>query len=168
MVSWNGFRRLRRRRHRGTDRADERSVASAGERRQLTVKFVDLVGSTQMAEEHEPEVVRDVLRRYHEVCARAIEEHHGYTARYEGDGVLAYFGYPAAREDDALQGVLAGLDLLAGLEAAASSVMEQFGIPLEARVGVHTGLVLVTELGTPGSEVSDAVIGAAPNEAARL
>src|SRR5262249_35600080 len=152
MRRWTGVWGSRRRRHRAPGDAGDDS-SRAGERRQLTVMFVDLVGSTEMAESHEPEVVRDVLRRYHDVCASAIHAHHGYIARYEGDGLMAYFGYPAAREDDAFQAVQAGLALLDGLAAAAPGVMEDFGIDLAARVGVHTGLVLVTAVGATGAEI---------------
>src|SRR5215208_1089144 len=131
-------------RRRGRERDDRARATvqpehSEGERRQLTVMFVDLVGSTEMAERHEPEVVRDVLRRYQAHCGAAVSAHHGYIARYEGDGVMAYFGFPKAREDDARQGVLAGLDLLERLAADNAAIQRDGGIEVTARVGIHTG-----------------------------
>jgi class 3 adenylate cyclase len=161
---------FRRRRH---DRDDGTSATLPAdpvddERRQLTVMFVDLVGSTEMAEHHEPEVVRDVLRQYHQLCGAAASAHHGYIARYEGDGIMVYFGFPKAREDDARHAVLAGLELLERVTAAAADMRRERGIEFTARVGIHTGVVLVAEMGVPDSPAHDAVIGSAPNQAARL
>src|SRR5262245_3048913 len=92
------------------------ATTKAGERRQMTVMFVDLVGSTALAEQIEPEVVRDVIARYREVCGRAITTHRGHVAQYMGDGIMAFFGFPTAHEDDARQAVTAGLELVAALE----------------------------------------------------
>ncbi len=130
--------------------------------------FVDVVGSTAMAERHEPEVVRDVLREYQDVCERAITAHHGYIFRYLGDGIMVYFGFPSAREDDARQAVLAGLEIMDALAAVAPRVHQQHGVDLVARVGIHTGLVLMSDMGSGPAREPDAAIGPAPNEAARL
>jgi class 3 adenylate cyclase/tetratricopeptide (TPR) repeat protein len=130
--------------------------------------FVDLVGSTMIAEQHEPEVVRDVLRSYQDVCARVIKAHGGHIFRYIGDGIMVYFGFPTAREDDALHAVLAGLEIIDGLAEIAPSVERQHGIELAARVGIHTGLVLMSDMGDGSAREPDAAIGPAPNEAARL
>lgn len=139
------------------------------ERRQMTVMFVDLVGSTSIAERHEPEVVRDVVRRYQEVCGEAISRRRGLIAWYAGDGVMAYFGFPVAHEDDARQAALAGLDIIAALDHdLAPAVRAEHGIDLGARIGIHTGLVLVTEMGAAGRPEPNAVVGATPNEAARI
>lgn len=134
----------------------------------MTVMFVDLVGSTSMAERHEPEVVRDVLRRYQEVCGRAIAKRGGHLAGYAGDGVMAYFGFPAAHEHDARQATLAGLEIVAGVAELASKTGPEHGIHPEVRVGIHTGLVLLTEMGSADRRDRDAVVGPAPNEAARI
>lgn len=134
----------------------------------MTVMFVDLVGSTSMAECHEPEVVRDVVRRYQEVCDRAIAKRGGHIASFAGDGVMAYFGFPAAHEDDARQATLAGLDIVSGLECLASQTSVEHGIRPQGRVGIHTGVVLVTEMGSTHRPEPDAVVGATPNEAARI
>ena len=144
------------------------SAEQPTERRQMTVMFVDLVGSTSMAERHEPEVVRDVIRRYQEVCARAIAKRGGHLAGYAGDGVMAYFGFPVAREDDPRQATLAGIDIVSALEELASKTSADHDIRPEARVGIHTGLVLLTEMGSADRPERDAVVGAAPNEAARI
>lgn len=144
------------------------SAEQPTERRQMTVMFVDLVGSTSMAERHEPEVVRDVIRRYQEVCARAIAKRGGHLAGYAGDGVMAYFGFPVAREDDARRATLAGIDIVSALDELASSTGAEHGIRPEARVGIHTGLVLLTEMGSADRPDRDAIVGAAPNEAARI
>jgi class 3 adenylate cyclase/tetratricopeptide (TPR) repeat protein len=139
-----------------------------GERRQMTVMFVDLVGSTQIAERHEPEVVRDVLREYQRVCADAVSAHGGHIAQYVGDGVMVYFGFPTAHEDDPRQAVMAGLDIVDSLAAVADDVRRRHGIEIAARVGVHTGLVLVSDMGSDRAPEHDAIIGAAPNQAARI
>lgn len=144
------------------------SVGQPTERRQMTVMFVDLVESTSMAERHEPEVVRDVVREYQEVCAGAVAKHGGYIAGYAGDGVLAYFGFPAAREDDARQATLAGLDVVSALADLAARTEAEHGIRPEARVGIHTGLVLLTEMGSADRPYRDAIVGPAPNHAARI
>jgi len=148
--------------------SNQDSTEQPTERRQMTVMFVDLVGSTAMAASHEPEVVRDVVRRYQEVCARAIGRHGGHIASYAGDGVMAYFGFPAAHEDDVRQATLAGLDIVAALEELSSATGAEHGIPVQARVGIHTGLVLVTEMGSTDRPERNAVVGATPNEAARI
>ncbi|HEX2042989.1 MAG TPA: adenylate/guanylate cyclase domain-containing protein [Acidimicrobiales bacterium] len=138
------------------------------ERRQITVMFVDVVGSTEMSTRHEPEVVRDVVVRYQQVCGRAISSHGGQIANYLGDGVMACFGLPTAREDDARRAVLAGLELLDELEELAAKIRAEHGIRLAARVGIDTGLVLITDMGTPDRPDPSAIVGATPNEAARI
>src|SRR5581483_9007333 len=88
---------------------------AGGERRQLTVMFCDLAGSTALSSQLDPEELRFVVQQYQEVCAKVIERYEGYIAQYLGDGVLAYFGYPTAHEDDARRAVLAGLDIIQSL-----------------------------------------------------
>jgi class 3 adenylate cyclase/tetratricopeptide (TPR) repeat protein len=160
---WWAERRRSKRSTKGLVTAEPR-----GERRQMTVMFVDLVGSTEMAERHEPEVVRDVVVRYQRACGAAVDHHGGHVANYMGDGVLAYFGFPVAREHDARQAVLAGMDILAAIERIGAGARADHGVDVGVRVGVHTGLVLVSDMGTPDRPDRDAIIGAAPNEAARI
>ena len=132
------------------------------ERRQLTVMFCDLVGSTALSGRLDPEDYREVIRTFQETCARTVREHGGYVAKHLGDGLLAYFGYPRAQEDDAERAVRAGLALagaVAGLQAPE---------PLRTRVGIETGLVVIGELVGEGISEAGAISGETPNLAARL
>jgi class 3 adenylate cyclase len=134
------------------------------ERRQLTVMFCDLVGSTALSARLDPEDLRTVVGAYHRCCAGVIEGSGGYVAKYMGDGVLAYFGYPRADEHDAERAVRAGLALVeavAGLDTLA-------GARLQVRVGIATGLVVVGDLIGQGAAQEQAVVGETPNLAARL
>ena len=138
--------------------------ADAAERRQLTVMFCDLVGSTALAARLDPEDTRDVIRAYHKCCASLIERDGGFVAKYMGDGVLSYFGYPQAHEHDAERAVRAGLaivDAAPKLETAAQA-------PLHVRVGIATGIVVVGDLLGSGESQERGVVGDAPNLAARL
>ncbi len=138
------------------------------ERRQLTVMFVDLVGSTGFSGSLDPEQWRDVLRAYQAACAEAIERFGGKIQQYAGDGVFAYFGYPVAYDDAALRAVHAGHALLAGVQTLAATIRAKHGIDLEARVGLHTGLVVVGEMGAGATRETGAIVGEAPNIAARV
>jgi class 3 adenylate cyclase/tetratricopeptide (TPR) repeat protein len=134
------------------------------ERRQLTVMFCDLVGSTALSTRLDPEDLREVIGRYHACVAKMVSRFDGFVAKYMGDGVLVYFGYPQAHEDDAEQAVRAGLALVeavAGLDTAAEA-------PLQVRVGIATGLVVVGELIGQGEARERGVVGETPNLAARL
>jgi class 3 adenylate cyclase len=140
------------------------SPAEGAERRQLTVMFCDLVGSTALSARLDPEDLRAVIGAYHRCVAAAIGRTGGFVAKYMGDGVLAYFGYPRADEHDAERAVRAGLALVvavAGLDTAA-------GEPLQVRVGIATGLVVVGDLIGEGAAQEQAVVGETPNLAARL
>jgi class 3 adenylate cyclase len=137
---------------------------SAAERRHLTVMFVDLVGSTELAGKLDPEDMREVLRAYQDACAGVIARFDGFVAKFMGDGVLAYFGYPRAHEDEAERAVRAGLALattIGGLKAPN-------GEALGARIGIATGLVVVGDLVGEGAAQEQAVVGETPNFAARL
>ena len=136
-----------------------------GERRHLTVMFVDLVGSTPMSGRLDPEDLRNVVLRYQGRCVETIAAHDGFVANYQGDGILAFFGFPAAHEEDALQAVRAGLRIVADMPALAAEL--DIG-DLSARVGVHTGLVVVGEMGAGASRVSADVVGETPNIAAHV
>jgi class 3 adenylate cyclase len=140
-------------------------VGAEAERRQLTVMFCDLVGSTALASALDPEEYRAILHAYHEACARTVADFGGYVAKYMGDGVLAYFGYPQAHEDDAVRAVRAGL----ALTEEVAHVLVPSGVdPLRARVGIATGLVVVGDLVGAGAAQERSVVGETPNLAARL
>jgi class 3 adenylate cyclase/predicted ATPase len=134
------------------------------ERRQLTVMFCDLVGSTALSSRLDPEDLREVIGAYHRCIAEVLERFDGFIARYMGDGALIYFGYPQAREDDAERAVRAGLALVAGV----SELRPHEAIKLQCRVGVATGLAVVGDLIGSGAAQEQAVIGETPNVAARL
>jgi class 3 adenylate cyclase/predicted ATPase len=134
------------------------------ERRQLTVMFVDLVGSTALSARLDPEDMREIVGAYHRSCAEQITKAGGFVAKYMGDGVLAYFGYPRAHEHDAERAVLAGL----GLVEAVPKLSTMAGSPLQVRVGIATGLVVVGDLIGMGAAQERAVVGDTPNLAARL
>ncbi len=138
------------------------------ERRQLTVLFCDLVGSTALSERLDPEALREVLRAYHETCADVIGRYDGHIARYIGDGLLVYFGYPQAHEDDAQRGVQAGLGIVEGVAALNERLAEEHSEELAVRVAVHTGLVVAGEMGAGATRVAMAIVGETPNIAARL
>src|SRR5262249_23349071 len=132
------------------------------ERRQVTVMFSDLVGSTALSARMDPEDLREVISAYQECVAEIVRRFDGFVAKYMGDGVLVYFGYPQAHEDDAERAVRAGLELIAavaGLKTHAS---------LQTRVGIATGVVVVGDLIGTGAAQEQAVVGETPNLAARL
>ena len=140
----------------------------AGARRYVTVMFCDLVGSTALSAALDPEEMRRVIQGYQARCLEVITAYDGSVAQFLGDGILAYFGYPAAHEDDAADAVRAGL----GITRAMAPLAEELGVErLEARVGLHTGLVVVGELVGPSDAPFGAdvlAIGETPNIAARL
>ena len=132
-----------------------------GERRQLTVMFCDLVGSTALSEKLDPEDLHALIRSYQEICAEVIQRYDGYIAQYLGDGLLIYFGYPAAHEDDAQRAVRAGLEIPDQLHKLPSAH------PLQVRIGIHTGQVVVGEIGE-GDKREQLALGDTPNIAARV
>ncbi len=137
---------------------------SEAERRQLTVLFCDLVGSTALAAKLDPEDLSGVIRKFQHTCASVIASFDGNLAKFMGDGILAYFGYPRAHEDDAGRAVRAGLDLVAKV----GQLLLPCGEPLQVRVGIATGLVIVGEKIGEGASQEQAAIGETPNLAARL
>jgi class 3 adenylate cyclase len=134
------------------------------ERRQLTVMFCDLVGSTALSTRLDPEDLRGIISAYHRCCADLVERNGGFVAKYMGDGVLAYFGYPRAHEHDAEHAVQAALALIEAVPKLATPA----GVPLQVRVGIATGLVVVGDLIGTGAAQEQAVVGETPNLAARL
>jgi class 3 adenylate cyclase/predicted ATPase len=139
-------------------------TASEAERRQLTVLFCDLVASTELATRLDPEDLREVIRAYQDACAGAIVRFEGHVAKFMGDGVLAYFGWPRAHEGEAERAVCAGLQAVRAIGALAPCA----GLPLQTRVGIATGLVVVGDLVGEGAAQEQAVVGETPNLAARL
>jgi class 3 adenylate cyclase len=132
------------------------------ERRQVTVMFSDLVGSTALSARMDPEDFREVISTYQKCVADTVNRFGGFVAKYMGDGVLVYFGYPQAHEDDAERAVRAGLELIAAVSALKAAS------PLQTRIGIATGLVVVGDLIGTGSAQEQAVVGETPNFAARL
>jgi class 3 adenylate cyclase/tetratricopeptide (TPR) repeat protein len=139
-------------------------VQDSAERRQLTVMFCDLVGSTALSARLDPEDLRGIVGTYHRCCTELVERHGGFVAKYMGDGVLAYFGYPQAHEHDAERAVRAGLALVEAVPKLATIAAD----PLQVRIGIATGLVVVGDLIGAGAAQEQAVVGETPNLAARL
>jgi class 3 adenylate cyclase len=137
------------------------------ERRQLTVLFCDLVDSTKLSAQLDPEDYRDVVRAYHTACTEVIQRYEGHLAQLLGDGLLVYFGYPHAHEDDAQRALRTGLGLLAAMGALNSRLQPATGFHLAIRVGIHTGLVVVGEMGGQGRQ-EQLALGETPNIAARI
>jgi class 3 adenylate cyclase/tetratricopeptide (TPR) repeat protein len=140
----------------------EPKAHDAAERRQVTVMFSDLVGSTALSARMDPEDLRDVISAYQKCAAETVRRFGGFVAKYMGDGVLVYFGYPQAHEDDAERAVQAGLELVAAVSALNSPVS------LQTRVGIATGLVVVGDLIGSGEAQERGIVGETPNLAARL
>jgi class 3 adenylate cyclase len=137
------------------------------ERRQLTVLFCDLVDSTVLASQLDPEDWRVVVRAYQEVCAKVVARFEGHIAQYLGDGLLVYFGYPLAHEDDAQRAVRAGLGMVEAVSQLNTRLAQEWGVHLTVRLGIHTGLVLVGEVGG-GTRQEQLALGETPSLAARL
>lgn len=144
------------------------SGSNDGERRHLTVMFCDLVGSTALSEQFDPEELRDLVRAYQQNCIAVISRFDGRIAKYLGDGLLAYFGYPRAHEDDAQRAVHAGLGIVAAMRSFSSQRNQTSLALLRVRVGIHTGLVVVGEMGGGDFREQSAIVGDTPNPAARL
>ena len=142
--------------------ATDKAAQDTAERRQVTVMFSDLVGSTALSARMDPEDLREVISAYQKCVAETVRRCGGFVAKYMGDGVLIYFGYPQAHEDDAERAVRAGLQLIAAVTALNSPVS------LQTRVGIATGLVVVGDLIGSGEAQEHGIIGETPNLAARL
>ena len=148
----------------GPEVSTEATPQDTAERRQLTVMFCDLVGSTAMSAQFDPEDMRGIVGAYHRCCASIIASNGGFVAKYMGDGVLAYFGYPKAHEHDAERAVRAGLAIV----EAAPKLETAAGSPLHVRIGIATGIVVVGDLLGLGEARERGVVGETPNIAARL
>jgi class 3 adenylate cyclase/tetratricopeptide (TPR) repeat protein len=143
-----------------------RSVPEA-ERRQLTVMFCDLVGSTDLSSKLDPEDLREVVRAYQETAAEVINRYEGHIAQYLGDGLLIYFGFPVAHEDDAQRAVYTGLEIPTAIATLNTRLHADYDIQLAVRIGIHTGPVVVGEMGS-GDRHENLALGETPNIAARL
>src|SRR5215472_15209041 len=144
--------------------AGEGRVGVEAERRQLTIMFCDLVGSTALSVRFDPEELREELRAYQNAVSGVVARYDGFVAKFMGDGVLAYFGYPRAHEDDAERAVRAGLEIAAAVRSLETRGTERLAV----RIGIATGLVVVGDLVGEGSAQEQAVVGETPNLAARL
>src|SRR6516165_3851940 len=141
----------------------DRLAQDSAERRQVTVMFSDLVGSTTLSARMDPEDLRELISVYHKCVAEAVRRFGGFVAQYLGDGVLVYFGYPEAHEDDAERAVRAGLELIEATIALKTPAS------LQTRVGIATGLVVVGDLMAGSGEAHErGIVGETPNLAARL
>src|SRR5262249_36837753 len=136
-------------------------------RRQLTVMFCDVVGSTTLSAQFDPEEYRDVLRAYQAACVEAIQRFDGYIAQHLGDGLLVYFGFPSAHEDDAQRAILAGLGMLDAMHTLNARLEQEHGVRLSIRVGLHTGLTVIGDIGA-GEKHELLALGEAPNIASRI
>jgi class 3 adenylate cyclase len=143
------------------------STTSEAERRQLTVLFCDLADSTRLARHLDPEDLRDVIRAYQTTCVAVIQRFAGHVAQYLGDGLLVYFGYPQAHEDDAQRAVRTGLGILQAMGTLNAGLVQDKGVRLTVRLGIHTGRVVVGEMGS-GDRHEHLALGDTPNLAARL
>jgi predicted ATPase/class 3 adenylate cyclase len=165
----------------GTDTPLSVTPISKAERRQLTVLFCDVIDSTALTEQLDPEDLRQLLDAYRASVAEVVLEYDGHIARYFGDGILVYFGYPIAHEDATRRAVQAGLGIVAGLEDLNSRLLEIFGIQVQVRLSIDTGLVVVWEVGMPIGKPSEHIssleryhgdtidiVGKTPNIAARM
>src|SRR5262249_27140384 len=144
-----------------TPDAQPQPLAASGERRQLTVQFIDLVGSTTLSQQLDPEDYHARVVAYQTACQQIIARYEGHIAQYLGDGMLVYFGYPTAHEEDAVRAVRSGLEIV----AAVSQLV--YTPPLQVRIGIHTGPVVVGEIGA-GERTERLALGETPNIAARV
>ena len=155
------------RRSRESPTPEAQAASTAAERRQLTIMFCDLVGSTRLSGRLDAEDLREVIRAYQAACEKVTRRYEGHIAQYLGDGVLVYFGYPQAHEDDAQRAVRAGLGILEAVTQLNPTLREQWGVELSLRIGLHTGLVVVGEMGGEDRQ-EQLALGDAPNIAARV
>lgn len=148
--------------------AERASDAPDAERRHVTLMFIDVVNYTGLSERLDPETVRDVVLKYQTRAAGVIQRFEGHIGKYLGDGVLVYFGYPTAHEDDARRAVLAAVDIVKEVVVLAQEFRKSFDIEFAIRIGIHTGMVIAGEMGAATSRERLAVVGGPPNVAARI
>lgn len=143
------------------------AAGSNVERRHLTVMFCDLVNSTQLSESVDPEEYLSIIRAYQDAVAQIVQRWDGYIAQFLGDGVLVYFGFRKAREDDAVRAVRAGLEVITAMLALSEDLERRHGTRVRARIGVHTGTVVSGSVGV-GERADQLALGSTPNVAARV
>src|SRR5580765_4614282 len=143
------------------------AVPDEAERRQMTCLFCDLVNSVELAELLDPEELRETLAEYHRVCAAVVRRFEGYVHDYLGDGIMVYFGFPSAHEDDAQRAVRSGLGIVEAVGALSERVAAERGIELHVRVGIDSGLVVAGRLAATEGPNDTTAIGVTPNMAAR-
>jgi class 3 adenylate cyclase/tetratricopeptide (TPR) repeat protein len=141
---------------------EQSTTAHDAERRQLTVMFCDLVDSTALAERLDPEELRDLIQAYHKACGEVVARYEGHVAQYLGDGLMVYFGWPSAHEDDAERGVRSALEMVQAVKGVSAAQ------PLAVRIGVATGAVVVGEASVGDNAEANLAVGETPNLAARL
>ena len=130
--------------------------------------FSDIIGSTALSESLDPEDLLAIIRQYQAACSRVIGLYEGHLAKYLGDGILAYFGYPAAHEDDARRAIQAGLGIIEAMGAIRERFLRETGVQVDVRVGIHSGLVVVADKDADDLLESNVIVGNAPNLAARI
>ena len=146
----------------GAEKRLDRAATPEAERRQITVMFCDLVGSTALSEKLDPEDLREVMAAYQKAAGAVVERYEGHVAQYLGDGLMSYFGWPKAHEDDAQRAVRAGLEIVTAVRGIAAPV------PRSVRGGISTGPVVVGETGAGDASVPKLAVGETPNLAARI
>ena len=137
-------------------------ITPDAERRQLTVLFCDLVGSTELSTKLDPEDMRGLLSSYRAACGEIIDRYAGSIAQYQGDGILVYFGYPQAHEDDAVRAIRAGLEIIPKVQALSERWFTKDEPRLDVRIAIDTGLVVVGDLPSGAVGQDMAVVGEAP------
>ncbi len=146
----------------------QETMTGCAERRQITVMFCDLVNSTGLSEQLDPEDMREIFISYREACATAINHMEGCIHQFLGDGVLAFFGYPKAHEDDAHRAVNAALEIVDLIAERSQTIRSRFGVSLALRIGIHTGLVVAGDIVAGVSTQEQTIVGETPNVAARI
>ena len=138
------------------------------ERRQITVMFCDLVGSTALSEQLDPEEMRDLFKAYREACSAVVDRYEGWIAQFRGDGILIYFGYPEAHEDDAARAVRAALEIVPAVRGVHNRWYAEGDLDLNVRIGIDTGLVVIGDLPSGAVDEYMAAVGDSPNVASRV
>jgi class 3 adenylate cyclase len=153
--------------HCGTAAPDAALPAAEAEHRPLTIVFCDLVGSTSLSARLDPEELRSIIAQYQGVCGDVVQRFDGHVAQYLGDGLLIYFGYPVAHEDDAARAVRASLAMVEAVRELGVKLQNDLGVPIAVRIGVHSGPVVAGEIGS-GARRENLAVGRTPNVAARI
>lgn len=138
------------------------------ERRHVSVMFCDLVGSTALSEQLDPEDLREMILAYRELCAKVIRRNGGQIAQSFGDGLMVYFGYPIAYEDNSQRAISTGLEIVTQIEQLSTQRMQELGVKLQVRIGIHTGKAVIGETGSGDTYELMDIVGDTPNIASRI